>query len=210
MLKGVLATVIFLSALFKLYSLYTGGRLVKDLEMRDQYGFLLEDPPALVASPAQQKAYRDLLAAPKIKPAASAEETVGKLSEPEAASTQPQVEDEVKKSPEEPVAKTTKKNPKAKARQTSEPADPKAPKKKTYRVNCQTRNSEGLMPNVVWKRLVEKAGKEFVILETDTDLTALARDVMGGEECWPKIWSLNPQIQNPHDVPAGTRVNFTN
>ena len=87
-------------------------------------------------------------------------------------------------------------------------AEPRDPNKKYYKVNCEARNESGLMPDVVWRRLVEKAGKRYVVLQADTDLTQVSVENFGGEGCWPKLWSLNPEIQNPHKVPGGTKVVF--
>lgn len=76
-------------------------------------------------------------------------------------------------------------------------------------MTCKQYN-EGLssINPVVWKLMVRRAGKNSYKTRSPAALPVIAKEVFGEEECWPKIWSLNPDITNPYDVPEGTELIF--
>jgi hypothetical protein len=167
-------------------------------------------PPLVVSAPEAQKYFAKLEELKRSKGQAA---DLPELPEagPLPLNTEPPL-------PEERQAENTSNGAAAIANQEPQPKPPQPvaptpqpeldPSKRYYKVNCEARNDKGLMPDVVWKRLVEKSGKQHVVLAAETDLTQVSVENFGGEGCWPKLWSLNPAIENPHRVPLGTKVVF--
>ena len=66
-----------------------------------------------------------------------------------------------------------------------------------------TRAPVSIEPGANW----QNAPKSYIVQPGDT-LWDISRRFLGSPWFWPKVWSKNPQIQNPHWIFPGSRIAF--
>lgn len=69
----------------------------------------------------------------------------------------------------------------------------------------QGQSSFSFSPGASWSN----APKEYLVQPGDT-LWDISRRFLGSPWFWPKLWSKNPHIQNPHWIFPGNRIRFRN
>ena len=84
------------------------------------------------------------------------------------------------------------------------------PQKEPQLASCETKNSQSLIPEEVWQKKIEEAGVVSFKLEKAMTLPEVSIQIFGEESCWPKIWSFNPQIENPYELNKGDEIQFVN
>ena len=64
------------------------------------------------------------------------------------------------------------------------------------------------MPNADWWELSHKAKMGKYEVQKGEDLMSISKKLFGTDMYYSKIWALNPQITNPHEVEPGTILAF--
>jgi len=62
--------------------------------------------------------------------------------------------------------------------------------------------------NVIWELVTEQSGQQSYKTQKGDTLWDISEMLFGDGFFWPKVWSLNPDITNPHDVNPGAVLNF--
>ncbi|MCB0406993.1 MAG: hypothetical protein KDD34_02250 [Bdellovibrionales bacterium] len=75
-------------------------------------------------------------------------------------------------------------------------------------ISCKTKDAKGRIPDIIWKKMVEKARQETYLTDGKKTLPEISEEIFKEKECWPKLWSLNPQIENPYVIPADQVLNM--
>lgn len=73
-------------------------------------------------------------------------------------------------------------------------------------MSCKTKNSKGRIPTLIWNYIVSRATATEYVTTGDETLPQIAVTVLNDESCWPKIWSQNPVLENPYDIPSGLTI----
>jgi nucleoid-associated protein YgaU len=64
------------------------------------------------------------------------------------------------------------------------------------------------IPNDDWKELSQKSKIEKYEVQKGENLRTIAKKIFGSDVYYAKIWALNPQITNPHEIEPGTILSF--
>lgn len=75
-------------------------------------------------------------------------------------------------------------------------------------MSCKTKNSKGLIPVLIWNYIVNNAKATEYTTTGDETLPEIAQKLLDDESCWPKLWSQNPQLESPYEIPAGLKINI--
>lgn len=60
----------------------------------------------------------------------------------------------------------------------------------------------------IWSLVAGQSGMRSYKTQKGDTLWEISEMLFGDGFFWPKVWSLNPEITNPHDVPPGTILSF--
>lgn len=67
--------------------------------------------------------------------------------------------------------------------------------------------SKSPTPNEVWEEAAKKATDPSYVIQKGDNLWDISKTFFGDPNFWPKLWSLNPEIYNPHEIlPKGQVV----
>jgi hypothetical protein len=208
-IKIFFAFVILSGCLGRMYATVMEGKALASLSTRDGQGFIIDkiDVP-ITASQEQKGKYLKLFEEPLTEVEASAQPEPspgGELELPEEntstvslADSESQVSDDSLKSLGEPPLPIKTVVPPI--------VNSDLQKKLLSLISCKTKDSMSRIPSVVWNRMVKKAGVKEYITPSDQSLPEISIAIFGEPDCWPKLWSQNPEIENPHDIAKNTKI----
>lgn len=90
---------------------------------------------------------------------------------------------------------------------TRQPDDPDAKKERFFHWVYQTYNAAP-HSDQEWEQVVHKPKAESYQVQSGDNLWAISGILFGDGYFWPKIWSLNDAITNPHEIHPGQTIKF--
>lgn len=205
--KVVLAILVLSGCLGRIYSILMEGKASASLSTRDSHGFIIDkiDVPDIATSE-QKEEYLNLLdSTPKLKTAAPEElqdKSIGagdELIQKDLPAQKSSPEFETFEATPPPIVPQVKVG-------VSPQADSALQKKLASLLSCKTRDATSRIPPVVWNHLLKKAGVSQYTVKGSETLPEVSEAIFGEAECWPKIWSQNPAIENPHDLSQNLQI----
>src|SRR6185437_9876621 len=64
------------------------------------------------------------------------------------------------------------------------------------------------IPDSEWMSKVDTSKERYKIQSGDT-LWDISKTFFGDGQLWPKVWSMNSNITNPHEINPGNQIVFT-
>lgn len=75
-------------------------------------------------------------------------------------------------------------------------------------MSCTTKNSKGRIPALIWNYIVSRSSATEYVTTGEETLPQIAETMLNDESCWPKLWSQNPALENPYDIPSGLTISI--
>ncbi len=230
--KVLLSIVILVGALGQMYNHYVNGISYNKLVIRDSSGFVVDGLKVkITASQEDMEAYKKLITGEVVKDIqsqlkdvekqqqemmnklddiAGIDETSTKTVVPQQSALPPLPEDLTERQAlEEPIHSAPLLEEDKEASPEPEKVSQFDPIKELAARNlmsCKTKNSKGRIPILIWNYIVSKSSTTKYVTTGKETLPRIAVILLNDESCWPKLWSQNPALENPYEIPSGLTI----